>query len=46
MLAEEWTPEKQIGAFGVVWACVLITYFIWRLSSIIWVKRISRVSNG
>ena len=32
MIAIQLLPERQIGAFGIVWACALIVYFTWRLT--------------
>jgi hypothetical protein len=31
MITSQWRPERQIGAFGMVWAGVLLIYFTWRL---------------
>jgi hypothetical protein len=33
MASTRWRPEREIGAFGVVWGLVLIAYFIRRLAS-------------
>lgn len=32
MLNSHWHPERQIGAFGALWAFALIAYFTWRLA--------------
>ena len=33
MASTRWRPEREIGTFGVVWALVLIAYFVRRLKS-------------
>jgi hypothetical protein len=32
MIASEYRPLRQIGAFGIVWAAVFVAYFGWRLA--------------
>lgn len=32
LIATPWLPERQIGAFGIAWACALIAYFTWRFA--------------
>ena len=31
MIATEFTPERQIGVFGIAWASVLLTCFLWQI---------------
>jgi hypothetical protein len=31
MIISKWLPERIIGSFGVTWAALLISYFVWRL---------------
>jgi len=32
MIATQWLPAREIGAFGIAWACASIAYFTWRLA--------------
>jgi hypothetical protein len=32
MTASKWHPDRQIGAFGIMWSLALIAYFSWGLA--------------
>jgi hypothetical protein len=32
MIASKWRPERQIGAFGILWAVALLAYFVWSVT--------------
>jgi hypothetical protein len=32
MTASKWHPDREIGAFGIMWSLALIAYFAWGLA--------------